>query len=104
MLPSVEADAATKTYTISTNSKALSKYIKLVTYNKYTKDYYVFRGVFDDCAKNSGGTMQVILSKWMHQIFYLGNKKGDFANRPTTHEIPKLKCFIRTYYFGLYLS
>lgn len=57
--PSVNADAATKTYVISEKSKAPVKYTKLATYNAKTNDYYVFRDVFETCAKNSGGKIVI---------------------------------------------
>ncbi len=59
MLLSVNVNAATKSYTISEKSKPLAKYKKLATYNNKTKDYYIFRGVFEDCAKNNGGTIVI---------------------------------------------
>jgi hypothetical protein len=65
MLPSVNVNAATKSYTISKKSQPLAKYKKLTTYNDKTKDYYIFKGVFEDCAKKGGGTIVI--------------KKGDYT-------------------------
>lgn len=59
MLPSVNVNAATKSYTISEKSQPLAKYKKLATYNDNTKDYYIFRSIFEDCAKNGGGTIVI---------------------------------------------
>ncbi|MBP1755217.1 MAG: right handed beta helix region family protein [Firmicutes bacterium] len=59
IVPSVHADAAIKTYTISESTKAPAKYSKLATYNEKTKDYYVFRDVFETCAKNNGGKIVI---------------------------------------------
>lgn len=55
IVPSVKAEAATQTYTISDSSKAPGKYTKLDTYNENTEDYYLFRDVFEKCAKSNGG-------------------------------------------------
>ena len=66
ILPSVNAEAAVKKYTISKNSKALDKYTKLDTYNENTKDYYVFKGVFEECANNNGG--KIVIKKGEYTI------------------------------------
>lgn len=75
--PSAHADAETKTktYTISENSKAPAKYKKLSTYNENTKDYYVFRSVFEECAKNNGG--KIVIKKGEYTItnpIYISSK------------------------------
>jgi len=59
--PSDNAVAATKakTYTITEKTKAPLKYALLPTYNKNTREYYVFKGIFEDCAKNKGGTIVI---------------------------------------------
>lgn len=68
IIPSVNADAATKTktYSISEDSTAPDKYTKLATYNENTKDYYVFRAVFEDCANNNGG--KIVIKKGEYTI------------------------------------
>jgi hypothetical protein len=64
--PLVSVDASTKTYTISEKSTASTKYTKLATYNENTKDYYIFRAVFEECAKNNGG--KIVIKKGEYSI------------------------------------
>lgn len=68
ILPSVNVNAVTKTktFTITESTKAPSKYRKLSTYNKNTEDYYVFKSVFEECAKNNGG--KIVIKKGTYSI------------------------------------
>lgn len=67
-LPSANVNAATKTktYTITENTKAPGKYTKLSTYNENTKYYYIFKSVFEECAKNNGG--KIVIKKGTYSI------------------------------------
>lgn len=60
------AQAATKTYTITTKTEASDKYKKAKAYNSTTKDYYVFRTVFDKCTDNGGG--KIVIKKGTYVI------------------------------------
>ncbi|HKL79084.1 MAG TPA: hypothetical protein VJ888_01470 [Mobilitalea sp.] len=53
------AKATTKSYTITTKSVPSKSFTKMSTYNKYTKHYYVFRDILEDCEKNGGGNITV---------------------------------------------
>lgn len=65
-LPSRNVNAATKTYTISEDTDAPANYKKLSTYNSNTKDYYIFKNIFKQCADNKGG--KVIIKKGEYTI------------------------------------
>lgn len=66
MVPTMEAKAATKTYTITEDTQAPAKYKKLNTYNSKTKTYYAFRHVFEQCTDNGGG--KIIIKKGDYSI------------------------------------
>lgn len=65
VIPPMNIKAATKTYTISEETSAPKKYQKLSTYNPYTKDYYIFRNAFEQCAKNKGGKVVIKKGKYV---------------------------------------
>ncbi len=53
------AFAGQKTYTIKESSKPSAATQKLSTYNKYTKDWYVFNEIFKKCERAGGGKVVV---------------------------------------------